>query len=425
MDEFEKLLCSCKNAVERFVRYKIYSQADAEDILQDIFLTAFKSFTSLNDKLLFKAWIISIARNKCNDYFRSKAKLLEIPLDAIMETKLCYGRFGIAEMDSVRETFDLLSDKDRQILSLYFFRELPQSEIVKRLHIPLGTVKSRLHTAKRNFREKYPYPPQKSKGDIIMKKLPKLMPSYTIMKSDKEPFSVKWEELMGWFIVPKLGEKLSWGLYDGVSRKQTEFTTMEVVGKAEVHGIEGVEIVANQHNVEDYYRTGCEKEMERRFVAQLTETHCRYLAESHMNNGIRKCYTFLDGESFLRNWGYGEDNCGNKINLTPKHILQRDGSNITGEEIIDIVGRYTVTINEKVYDTICVVDINTYDDAIGTESYLDKNGRTILWRRFNRDDWARDRFQKNWSKQLPDNERLIINGETYVHWYDCITDYIL
>ena len=168
--------------------------------------------------------------------------------------------------------------------------------------------------------------------------------------------------------------------------------------------------------------------MERRFVVQLTETHCRYLAESHMNNGIRKCYTFLDGESFLKSWGFGEDNCGNKVNLNPKQILQRDEDHITGgtgEETIDIVGRYAVTINEKVYDAICVVDINTCDDAIATESYLDENGRTILWRRFNRDDWARDRFKKNWSKQLPDNERLIINGETYVHWYDCITDYIL
>jgi len=72
-----------------------------------------------------------------------------------------------------------------------------------------------------------------------------------------------------------------------------------------------------------------------------------------------------------------------------------------------------------------MMDCDTYIEGAVTEQYLDKNGRTILWRRFNRDDWAIDRFGKRWSEQLPENERLTINGDTYVHWYDCITDYIL
>ncbi|MBQ2976563.1 MAG: hypothetical protein IJE17_03650, partial [Clostridia bacterium] len=62
---------------------------------------------------------------------------------------------------------------------------------------------------------------------------------------------------------------------------------------------------------------------------------------------------------------------------------------------------------------------------MATEAYLDCHGRTVLWRRFNKDDWAFQRYQQKWTEKLPDNERLIINGETYVHWYDCISDYIL
>ena len=72
------------------------------------------------------------------------------------------------------------------------------------------------------------------------------------------------------------------------------------------------------------------------------------------------------------------------------------------------------------------MDIECYNDAVASEQYVDQNGRTVLWRRFNRDDWAIDRFGgKPWSEKFPDNERLTINGETYVHWYDCISDYIL
>ena len=44
----------------------------------------------------------------------------------------------------------------------------------------------------------------------------------------------------------------------------------------------------------------------------------------------------------------------------------------------------------------------------------------MLWRRFNRDDWAIDRYGKPWSALLPDNEQITVNGQRYVHWYDCI-----
>lgn len=86
--------------------------------------------------------------------------------------------------------------------------------------------------------------------------------------------------------------------------------------------------------------------------------------------------------------------------------------------------RYKVTIGSKSYDTVCVMEIDSYNcDAI-SEKYLDRNGRTILWRRFNRDDWAIERYKKKWSEQLPKNDKLIVNGSVYVHWYDCITNVI-
>jgi hypothetical protein len=84
-----------------------------------------------------------------------------------------------------------------------------------------------------------------------------------------------------------------------------------------------------------------------------------------------------------------------------------------------------VDIGSKSYDTVCVMDIETYDSGVVSEQFLDSNGKTILWRRFNRNDWALDRYGAPWSEQLPDNDRLMVNGALYVQWYDCITDYIL
>ena len=430
MDEFEKLLAAVRNGVERFVRYRLPSQTDADDVLQEVYLAAYHKFSKLKNTDAFQAWIISIARNKCNDYFRAKASQMEISMEELSEQELPAGRFGIPMVHTVRETLDCLGDNDKQILYLYFWKELSQAEIAKLLDIPVGTVKSRLFTAKRNFKNKYPYQMNKPKGDTTMQKLPEYIPDYTIERLDTEPFRVRWEELQGWLIVPRVGQRLTWGMYDFPERKRTEYTEMEVIGKAEVHGIEGVEVVATQFNPADYYRTGVLQRVERRFVAQLTDTHSRYLAETHMEDGVRKCYTFLDGEAFLDNWGFGEDNCGNEVNLRPRGLLHREGNCVNGtipREVVDVVGRYRVTIGgKKSYDTICVMDIECYNDAVASEQYVDQNGRTVLWRRFNRDDWARERFGgKLWSEKLPDNERLIINGETYVHWYDCISDYIV
>ena len=429
MDEFEKLLLDVNSSVERFVRYRLPSQTDADDVLQEVYLSAYHNFSNLKNKESFKYWIISIARNKCHDYFRSKAAQMEISIEEMSQQELSTGRHGISVVHTVRETLDRLGDKDKQILYLYFWKELPQNEIAKLLDIPVGTVKSRLHIAKRHFKNKYPSQTQKSKGDTTMHKLPEYIPHYTIERLDAQPFHVRWEELQGWMIVPRVGEKLIWGMYDFPERKRTEYTEMEVVGRAEVHGIEGVEVVAMQFDSADYYRTGALNRVERRFVAQLTDTHSRYLAETHIEDGVRKCYTFLDGEAFLNNWGYGEDNCGNEVNLRPKGLLHREGDCVTGaipREVVDVVGRYRVTIGGKVFDTVCVMDIECFNDAVASEQFVDQNGRTILWRRFNRDNWAIDRFGgKPWSEKLPDNERLTINGETYVHWYDCISDYIL
>ncbi len=420
---FEELLAIHRDAVERYVRFRLPTVTDADDVFQEVCLTACQRFDQLKHQDAFKSWMLSIARNKCTDYFRRKAGRPEVSLDELPEQVLSGGRYSAPEYSAVSETLELLDERDREILDLCFWEELPQVEIAKRLNIPLGTVKSRLHTAKQRFKSKYPCPTLFNGGALIMKKLPEYLPEYSITHQKKAPFCVKWEELMGWFLIPRLGEKLSWGMYDFASRKCDHVYEMAVTGRAEVHGMEGVELTARECS---YSRK--EETVERTFVAQLTDTHCRYLAAMRTENGVRRYITFLDGEMFLPNWGFGENNCGNEIHLSPKGDIQRTGAAVTCADrdfLLDIVGRYTVCINGKTYDTVCVMDVETYNSGVVSEQFLDQRGRTILWRRFNRDDWALERYGKPWSELLPDNERLTINGRTYVHWYDCITDYIL
>lgn len=107
MDRFEELLDIYRCFAERYVRFRINSKADADDVLQEIYLTAYQKFRQLKNEDSFRFWLISIARNKCTDYFRRKADRLEIPIDAITEKELSDSRQGISERSVVRDTLEL------------------------------------------------------------------------------------------------------------------------------------------------------------------------------------------------------------------------------------------------------------------------------------------------------------------------------
>ena len=417
MTEFEKLINEHISAVERFINYKINNKEDAQDILQEVLLGAFRNFKQLKNEQSFRPWLIGIARNNCNAYYRKKTKNLELFVDGLNENLFTYTQFGFNEDSFFNDIFVTLSKKDQEILNLTYIENLSQTEISEKLHIPIGTVKSRLHTAKQKVKEKYP----NRKVDKSMKKLPDILPEYKIIKSDDKPFEVDCKELKGLSIIPQLNEKVLWGLYNYETKKLEEYSETKVCGEIEIHGIEGVEILSLRHDIVN------NKEQKIEFAAQLTDTHCRYLAATYYDNNKKKQFTFLD-DVFMKNWGFGENNCGNEVHIKIKNKITRKDNIITAKidkEFSDITGRYSIEINNKTYDTICLMSLGHFDNSVVIEQYLDKKGKTILWRRFNKNDFLFKKYNKLWTELLPYNEKLIINGETFVHWYDCITDFIL
>ncbi|MGL4739166.1 MAG: RNA polymerase sigma factor [Cellulosilyticaceae bacterium] len=413
---FEVLLASCKNALQRFVYYKMKTRQEGEDVLQEVYLTAYEKLDTLKDHTKFKSWILTIAANKCMDAYRARNKVLELPLEELTTYEQTFMRAGRSVKELVDETLVELATKEQEILFLYYIKSESQAEIAKKLDIPIGTVKSRLYHAKKQFREKYPYPPQ-SKGEKNMMRLPKVMPEVKVVFKSAEPFEVTCEESFGWFIVPRIGEKRQWGFYDYPERTLTSYTEAQVTRKATINGIDCVEMESMAYDekgeeIGPYVEYMC-----------LKEDAIQAIAEWHLEDGVKKFYTFLD-EHFLEHFGWGEDNYGFPIHLTTNPEIKLVGEEIvyTQVESLGLVGRYDVTINHKTYDTVRYVLI---EDGMLAEKYIDQNGRTVLWRRYNKDDWKMDVFQEPWSQKLSHNLQIKVNGETYIHWYDCITDYVL
>ena len=420
MVEFEMLLQENYIFLERYVKYKVSNLHDAEDIIQEVCLTATLTFDMLKKQNSFKAWLIGIANHKCKDYYRKRVKDMQISLEVLSDFNLPSGRFGIMEKSAVSDTLDMLGDKEKQILYLYFFKDMSQEDISRKLSVPIGTVKSRLHYAKEKFKQHYPN--QKIlKGVNTMKTLPKMIPEYRIESLDTSSFAIIHEELPGMFIIPRLGEKITFAMYDFPSRKQNGVYKLNVTGKICIHDVEGVVI----HK--EYRESGIVEEGT--IFAQLSDSHCKYLGGITCDkNGKQNLITFLDSK-FDDYFAIGEDNCGFPTQRIEEGRIQRNEKGLVmpvDGDISDIVGSFKISFSEKTYETVRLIDYQKgANGGMLCEHYLDKNGRSVLWRRFNHNKWEFEHYGKLWTEMLPDNEIMVVNGEVYVHWYDCITDYIL
>ena len=385
MDQFEALLASSRTAVERWVRSRLSNSADAEDILQETYLAAFQGFPALRNPNAFLPWILGIARRKYADWFRIQARRREILLDHLPETAE-----DEPEDNAVEETLNALQERDRLMLRLFYQEMMSQKQISVKLQIPEGTVKSRMSAARDRFRTAYPYPP---KGEMMMKQylLPKTLPDYSIVWKNEPAFSVTCEEMMGWFIVPKLAEKLVWGMYDLPSRKLDVSYEMSVTGPACVHGLDGVSItakviqpqpaVSENDLMADAVGASTGGQEEWRFIAQEKDGYTRFLSAEHIEGDQRILTTFLDGDAFMDNWGFGDDNCGSPVHLEPSGKIQRSGQVLTTVEdqaFIDVVGRCDLTLDGVLYETVCVMDFGMYSEGIISEQYLNREGRTVL-----------------------------------------------
>ena len=394
--------------------------------MQETCLAASRGQDGLRDPEAFQPWLMGIARNKYADYCRKKKKNPETLRDAFPQEAVSGGE----PFPDDDETLSRLREKDRIMLTLFYLERMPLRQIARALRIPEGTVKSRLHTARAHFRQAYIE--HENKGANEMKHLPAALPPYTITWKNEAPFPVKWEELTGWFAVPKIGEEVRWGIYELPSRQLDVAYDMRVTGPARVHGLDGVEITARLLSAreaeeddpmsEPIVSSGA-REGDWRFVAQIRDDHTRFLAAERREGENKILSTFLDPD-FLDNWGCGENNQGNPIFIAPRGLIRRQGGAVIcrdeGKEIVDMVGRCELILDGEKYDAVCVMDVNANVEGVLSEQYLDENGRTILWRRFNPNEWRREKYGKTWAETLPENEQITVNGRLYVHWYDCL-----
>jgi RNA polymerase sigma-70 factor (ECF subfamily) len=140
------------DALFSFVRAQLIDQFDAADAVQEAFLEVWRTAARFAGHSSVRTWLFSIALNKAVDLRRRRARV--VPGDAeasLVDDAQCPHALLQAARDAavVRACISRLSDRHRSAIHLAFYEELSYHDIAAIEGVPVGTIRTRIHHAKR------------------------------------------------------------------------------------------------------------------------------------------------------------------------------------------------------------------------------------------------------------------------------------
>lgn len=128
----------------------------AQDVAQETWIVVIRGLVALRDVARFKPWLFRIASHKCADYWRRNKRADEFARDLSQELgdaeTASPARSGWAE--DLASAFKHLPPDSRTVLALKYLEDFSVGEIAEILSLPEGTVKSRLHHARQQLRNR-------------------------------------------------------------------------------------------------------------------------------------------------------------------------------------------------------------------------------------------------------------------------------
>src|SRR4051795_740087 len=165
---FEQLYSRYQRRISSYVFGMVKDHGRAEDITQEVFISALRRMRETDRAIAFKPWIYEIAKNACIDQFRRSRRAEEVSMDAGEGLgQADHGRLAAAEptpddavdakqqLDHLCGAFGGLSDSHHEILVLREFEGLSYREIGDRMGLSRPGVESTLFRARRRLNEEY------------------------------------------------------------------------------------------------------------------------------------------------------------------------------------------------------------------------------------------------------------------------------
>jgi len=160
-DAFEILVQRHQKTIFNLIYRMLGDYDDAAEVAQEVFLSAYRSIAQFRGDANFSTWLYRIAINHASTRRRSLANASQRsmalgardpvddrhpdPMDAVMQKEI---------QQRVQAALNCLSPDDATLILLRDMQDVPYEEVAKMLHLPLGTVKSRLYRARQTLKAK-------------------------------------------------------------------------------------------------------------------------------------------------------------------------------------------------------------------------------------------------------------------------------
>lgn len=167
---FADLVGRYQQEVFAFLARFVSDSSIAEDLFQETFAQVHRSAKSFDADRRFRPWLFTIAANKARDHLRSTGRRMVQSLDNVTVPGDATTFLDLMQSDAPPPHEELSAAEEtgrvqailaelpplyREVLLLSYFHQFPYKQIAEMLHVPLGTVKSRLHAALAIFAKRW------------------------------------------------------------------------------------------------------------------------------------------------------------------------------------------------------------------------------------------------------------------------------
>ena len=156
-DALVELIGRYEPKLKRYVGRLLSNEHETEDIVQDVFVSAYRNILDFDTTRKFSPWIYRIAHNACMNAWRGHSRGMSgldlEELDRLIPHHM-HEESPVTQKEKeetrvlVEGVVDNLPSKYREIVQLYYFEDFSYKEIADVLHVPVGTVGIRLSRAR-------------------------------------------------------------------------------------------------------------------------------------------------------------------------------------------------------------------------------------------------------------------------------------
>lgn len=147
---FELLVKRYQRKLHAFVSRMVFDYQQSQDIVQESFISLYKTIDRVDPAQKFSSYVFSITRNTAISHMRKRRAEISLEdIEIAEEDESLYSQLVQADdKDRIQKALMLLDPKYRTVIKLYYFDDLSYEEISASMHIPVNTVRTHLRRAK-------------------------------------------------------------------------------------------------------------------------------------------------------------------------------------------------------------------------------------------------------------------------------------